>query len=100
MAQYIQRPGKLDILIERGDDVRFTIKSSIDLSGYTLAAKSGSTTLSISATEGMPAGYYYDITITKAQTAVLASGSVWELSWDDTATKHRKAAKGRIAFDE
>ena len=100
MAQYIQRAGKLDILTERGDDVRFTIHSSINLSGYTLAAKCGTTIFTVTPTAGMPAGYYYDITITKAQSTTLASGAVWEFSWDDTASKHRKAATGRIAFSE
>lgn len=40
MPQVEQRPGKLDIGIVPGDDFTFNIHSSIDLSGYTLAATS------------------------------------------------------------
>ena len=96
MPQIDQRPASLDIGIVPGDDFAFTIHSPIDLSGYTLAAKTGSVTLSISATPGMPAGYYYNVTITKAQSAAFAADRSWTLEWDDPNAKHRRVVAGAI----
>lgn len=96
MPQVDQRPGSLDIGIVPGDDFTFTVHSPINLSGYTLSAKSGSVTFTMAATDGQPAGYYYDITITKAQSVLFTENRVWRLEWDDPATKHRTVAKGTI----
>lgn len=96
MPQVDQRPGNLDIGIVPGDDMTFTIHSPIDLSGYTLSAKSGSVTLSIVPTPGMTAGYYYNVTITKEQSVLFTADRVWTLEWDDPATNHRTANRGRI----
>lgn len=96
MPQVDQRPGSLDIGIVPGDDFTFTIHSPINLSGYTLSAKSGSVALAISATTGMPAGYYYDITITKAQSVLFTANRPWTIEWDDPNSKHRMAVRGTI----
>jgi hypothetical protein len=97
MATIRQGPGQLDIALVYGDDFTFPIRSSIDLSGYTLAAKCGSVTFAVTATPGMPVGYYYNITITAAQSAAFtADNLVWTFTWVDPNTKKRTAAAGII----
>ena len=96
MPQVAQRPGNLDIGIVPGDDFTFTVHSPIDLSGYTLSAKSGAVTFTMSATAGHPAGYYYEITITKAQSVLFTADRTWEITWDDPNAKHRTVNKGII----
>ena len=96
MPQVEQRPGKLDIGIVPGDDFTFNIHSSIDLSGYTLAATSGAVTFTITPTAGMTTGYYYDITITSAQSATFTAERWWVLSWVDGGGKKRRIASGTI----
>jgi hypothetical protein len=96
MPQVEQRPGKLDIGIVPGDDFTFTIHSSINLAGYTLTASSGTVTFTVSPTAGMPAGYYYDITITDDQSVLFASDLAWKLSWVDAGGKKRRIASGTI----
>ena len=97
MASIRQAPAPLDISMVYGDDFTFTIHSSIDLSGYTIAAKVGAVTLTVSATPGMTAGYYYNITITAAQSAAFTSDSLaWTFTWTDALSKKRTAISGAI----
>lgn len=97
MGTIRQAPAPLDLCMVYGDDFTFTIHSSIDLSGYTLSAKVGSVTLTVSETSGMEAGYYYDITITAVQSSAFTSDSMaWTLTWTDTLTKKRTAIAGTI----
>jgi hypothetical protein len=91
-----QRPGPLDIAMVAGDDFTFTLHSSISLAGYTLVAASGSVTFSMIPTPGMDAGYYYNITITAAQSVLFTGDRAWTLSWTDPATKKRRFGSGMI----
>ena len=91
-----QAPGRLDIALVPGDDITFIIHSSIDLSGYTLAATSGNLTFAVSATSGMPAGYFYDVTITTTQSSGITADRKWQLDWTDGNSKKRRAISGTI----
>ena len=96
MPQIEQRAGSLDIGIVPGDDFTFTVHSPINLTGYTLAATTKSVTLTVGASAELNAGFYYDITITKAQSVLFTKDRAWKFTWIDTATKTRTIAKGII----
>lgn len=96
MATVRQSPGALDILMVWGDDFTFILHSSIDLSGYTLEAWAGATPLTVSPTVGMTTGYYYDVTITSAQSDAFTGDRTWVLAWTDPETKKRTAIAGVI----
>lgn len=96
MPQVRQAPGPLDIGIVPGDDMSFIIHPSTSLAAYTLSSVSGDMTLSIAQTEGMAAGLYYTVTITRAQSAQFTEDREWELVWIAPGDKRRTFGKGNI----
>lgn len=91
-----QTPDPNDISMVFGDDLVFTIHSPIDLTGATLSAKVGTVSLTIAASPGLAAGYYYDVIITAAQSAAFVDGQSWYLLMTDPASKKRTLITGVV----
>lgn len=99
MAEISQRPGALNIIYTKGDDLPIAITLGVNISGHTIAAKvtqaKAGTVLSITVTSVLPASGSLTLKFPKEIFGTLPIGShEWALTDTDESGNVRKWLAG------